>query len=871
MKKMKRILNTLICMAMALLSFSCQEELDIEGPVNESIILDLSSGGLTKATVEDTDRESFINHIDVLIFETGNDNKPAGCFHHEKITVNDPARVVLAVKRTEFESGKKYFVYIVANSSLDLSEITDFSGLHAQKQEDVLLHLTGLHLGTGVNNPQYFLMDAVATDANGDSPVVLNDGNPANDTVLNAVLKRAAAKVVINITAGDKVAFKNYTVAEGSEGGLYYVRNLPYDTYLLAETKNAGDIDNAKLRTTAKADSEYFTWHPETDPKNVSVITYVYPHQWRTGSLLEKETCVVMNLPMELTDANGDKTAYHNSWYKIPMTNTKKFERNQCYIINIQLNRAGATSESEPIEIENLHYSVQDWTPVSVNVGGSNGPDYLQLNTNHVDMYNVNTDSESLTFASSSEIYQIELLEAYYYNYLDEKIDLSIDNNDKYDVYENITAVAESGVITGGITINSPFVAKSDLEIEKEIIALGPKPSVPASPGSAPVDPRIEEVSWPDPNDYLKENTGNTQYRYEGGVFQIRTKSRGQWGNWRADTETQAKYDADLAEYNRWVEWNTKSEAEKQAAISAYESDLAAYNAAVQAYNAAIAELDNYEQKVQKIRGQSGNSHGNAIREMRFKVTNKTGQTAEFTVSQYPTIYITNKRGSYSYRSDFGGTNYKDGVGNENRSGVNWYDGSWSYSWEASNNYFFGSKVALTSGSSYTINYAYYDERNNDRRATSSITGLNNPRMYHVHVTATSSMYTVAIPRLDGDGYTESSADNTNLVSPSFMIASQLGATQTPSGDISQAKSHCEQYIEVGADGTIYDDWRLPTAAEIDIIIQHQDISDAMAVVLTGTAYYCAYNTDSNGNVIFTKATGKSGGQNAVRCIRDAY
>ena len=143
--------------------------------------------------------------------------------------------------------------------------------------------------------------------------------------------------------------------------------------------------------------------------------------------------------------------------------------------------------------------------------------------------------------------------------------------------------------------------------------------------------------------------------------------------------------------------------------------------------------------------------------------------------------------------------------------------------------------------------------------------------MYHVHVTATSSMYTVAIPILDVHGYTESSADNTKLVSPSFMIASQLGATQTPSGGIDQARSHCEQYVEVGVDGTVYDDWRLPTAAEIDIIIQHQDISDAMAPVLTGMAYYCAYNTDGNGNVIYTKATGKSGGQNAVRCIRDAY
>jgi hypothetical protein len=143
--------------------------------------------------------------------------------------------------------------------------------------------------------------------------------------------------------------------------------------------------------------------------------------------------------------------------------------------------------------------------------------------------------------------------------------------------------------------------------------------------------------------------------------------------------------------------------------------------------------------------------------------------------------------------------------------------------------------------------------------------------MYHVHVTATSFKYTVAIPRLDAQGYTESSAENTLLVSPSFMIASQLGATQSPDGGVAQAKSHCEQYIEVTADGNVYDDWRLPTAAEIDIIIKHQDVSDAMAVVLSGPEYYCAYNTDANGNVIYTKKTGKSGNQKAVRCIRDAY
>ena len=154
--------------------------------------------------------------------------------------------------------------------------------------------------------------------------------------------------------------------------------------------------------------------------------------------------------------------------------------------------------------------------------------------------------------------------------------------------------------------------------------------------------------------------------------------------------------------------------------------------------------------------------------------------------------------------------------------------------------------------------------------------------MYHVHVTATSSDYVVAIPRLDTDGYTESSADNSRLVSPSFMIASQLGgvnnnnsmwggASDLPGG-IEQAKKHCEQYVEVSTEGKVYDDWRLPTAAEIAIIISHQDDSNAMDVVLSGTRYYCAYNTDGNGNVIYTKETGKPARRSShVRCVRDAY
>lgn len=718
---MRRIINTLIITAVSVLAFSCQERPGLELAMNESIVLDLSSG-VTKAA--DTDVESFVNHIDVIIFDEAG-TEPGNKVYSGRYTVNNASSLTLSAKRSSFVSGQKYYVYLIANSTLPVSDyeaVATYNDLVDKKQEDYNLHLTALE---AADAPKYFLMDAVAKDASDSSPVVLNNGVYTDNTVLEAVLTRAAAKVVVNITASENVEFKQFSVAEGSEGGLYYVRNMPYDTYILAEARPAEQIRTAKVRTTTKTNNAYFTWNPSVDAKHVSLVTYVYPNNWADNSILEREACVVMNLPMVYTSGESSVNHY-NSWYKIPMTDEKMFKRNNYYEVNITLNRPGATEESTPIELNDIYYAVEEWVEQDIYVGGDDKPRYLQLNVPHVDMYNINTDATTLEFASSSPISSIVLNEAYYINYLGNKVNVSSKNQA---VYNAIKATAEDGVVSGNITIFSPFV-----------------------------------------------------------------------------------------------------------------------------------EGDGFEE-----------SHGNAIRYMTFTVTNQDGKTQTFTVNQYPTLYITHEMGYYSYRSDFGGTNYVDGPGNPNRSGASWSGGGWTYSSTASHSVFFGSKVALGREGNYTINYAYFRNNTTSTPSTSQFGGLNNPRMYHIHVTATSSEYIVARPRLDDDGYTESSADNTKLVSPSFMTASQLGATQQLSGGVNQAKAHCNQYIEVTTDGTVYDDWRLPTAAEIDIIIQHQEVSDAMATILTEGAYYCAYNTDRNGNVIYTKETGKNTNTTPVRCVRDAY
>lgn len=723
---MKRIINTLIITSALALAFSCQEKEGLEVYGNESIVLDISSAR-TRALGATT--EDFVKHLDIFIFtKDGSQTK-----HYSRYNVNNTSRITINQARSSFDTNVEYKVYIIANSTYSqdtFAQIKNYNSLVLLKQEDMNLHLSGI---AADNVPGYFLMDAVAKDAEGKSEIVINNGNPSDNTVLSAALKRAAAKVVINIEAGDKVEFRSFPDVKTSEGGVYYVRNLPFEAYLLAEAKETSSI-YAKVRNTTKSNSEYLVWDPSKDNKNVSLVTYVYPNHWEDDSILEQETCVVLNLPLTFTPKENESIDYHNSWYKIPMTDDQSFERNNYYEINISLNRPGAIEESTPEEINDITYSVEEWVEVTVNVDGENRPDYLQLNTSHVDIYNLNSDSSTLKFASSSPIPAngIALLEAYYYNYLDQKVDLS--KNDEYNVYKSINAVAEQNVLNGGITINSPFVTDREL-------------------------------------------------------------------------------------------------------------------------------------------------HGNATRYLRFRVVNTSGQQAEFTVAQYPTLYITNELGYYSYRDDFGGTNYLK-KGNPNYSGVDWDNGKWKYNSQSSGSVFFGSKVRVggaKNDGTYRIDYTYW---NGSSLASSSAGTFTNPRMYHVHVTATSSEYVVAIPRLDADGYTESSADNAKLVSPSFMIASQLGGVNNNSswggsselpGGIEQAKKHCEQYVEA-TETAVYDDWRLPTAAEIDIIIAHQDISNAMDVVLSGTRYYCAYNTDGSGKVIYTKETGKPASRSShVRCVRDAY
>ena len=147
---------------------------------------------------------------------------------------------------------------------------------------------------------------------------------------------------------------------------------------------------------------------------------------------------------------------------------------------------------------------------------------------------------------------------------------------------------------------------------------------------------------------------------------------------------------------------------------------------------------------------------------------------------------------------------------------------------------------------------------------------LTNNRMYIIQVSSTKdSKYNIAHPNIDKTtGYT-----NDEVVSPAFLIASQLGAVQSGTFNQTTAKTHCETYREVKKENgkqVKYDGWRLPTKTEIQFIVNFQKESfkrndnteiKPIKPVLEGAKYYTLNNKSVE--------TGYSGSGTYVRCVRD--
>lgn len=118
-------------MLMPLLLVSCTTSSNdyIEVEDSEYITLNFRTPGVsTRGEVADNECESFMSHIDVVIYEyNGGSYTP---FHYERIYVsNTPnGKATIAKTKRDFREMGEYRFYIIANSTLDSSVYYDNGG-----------------------------------------------------------------------------------------------------------------------------------------------------------------------------------------------------------------------------------------------------------------------------------------------------------------------------------------------------------------------------------------------------------------------------------------------------------------------------------------------------------------------------------------------------------------------------------------------------------------------------------------------------------------------------------------------------------------------------------------------------------------------
>ena len=761
-------------------------------PNDDYIKIHFAPYGITRGTIEDNERESFMSHLDIVIYKVTNQGATYEGVYHERVNVSATPDGVASIKRTkdDFEVGATYKIYVIANS--DVAESVYYNGagkiIDHQKflkldQTNRNIHLSGINFGNqDFEYPYMFVMDGVAYIGDNEpatgGAIVVNDGT-ADDVILGVTLRRAAAKIIVTIKPGNKVTFTPELMKQ-SQG--YLLRNMPIRTTLVAEggyplTAQAG---NYWISPTI-SQSPYFQLVDDGNGGyNMQITAYCYSHTWESAEVFERGTSLVVMLPMIYQEEEGSKPIeYINNYYQISIskpvngTSTHLIKRNTLYDLRVNLNAPGADDYTAPEEIKDLQYFTTPWQVMTFPVSGENTVKYLKVNKNKLIMYNTDEVLDELYFSSSSPV-TVKYVSGsghYFDKYSTEK---SLSNAD----ISSIKGIVDPAITSGNIGVHS---------------------DVPTN---------------------------------------------------------------------------------------------------------------------------------NTIRYFQIQVTNEEGLSEIINVEQYPLIYITNGLPWYSYRDDYyyrtsGGHTFRDNVKNDisdNNPTTYLYDGdrvvsiyqigkvdtekktvqnTYSSAAPSSNHGWTCSKVRgskVQNSNKYVINYYYFTKPRygSTIKKQTSECEKHNVRNYHVRMMATSGDYILARPNLDEHGFTAGDDNNAKLVSPSFVIASRLGAVLSTysglSGMSAQDKlvvfaDHCKNYVEVDdvnddgkTKGKVYDNWRLPTEAELNIIIELQGgdgvEAEAIDFLLNGGYYMSAsgpvFNPKNTSGV--KKAADKwSVSDVAIRCVRDAY
>ena len=872
--KKRNIIYSIVCTLFCFICLSCSDEKGnpLASSTETGLTLQINAGqntftradGTTPTSSAESALDNVIHYLDVFIFDSETGQLVPNCYFHfgDGSNIVNPVCLISGNWKNRFQDHETCDVYVIANlhihssgnntaSETDLEQIQTLSDLQQLVDE-----YKNIYQSVSQDSKMPFTMSGYS---------MLKPAESSNVYTISVELTRLAAKIEISLDL-------KFTTDQTTINGTTYqyptnddIGQLQYSVHNYATNARVLPGNDDTFGYTIASAAETSLKFMDTDNSDNSVpkiIAYTYPTEWSNDIL--KETYVILNAQLKRTTDQGEDPQYMNNYYKIPLRlstdDNKKLERNHWYKVKATITAKGNATPDKPVEVTNVQYEVAPWYDTNIDINGDT-PLYLELSEYDVVMRNV--DTYDLTFASSSQIVkdptdvtsqkaEIEIKEIYYKNKYGKKIDLTND--------ENIIDLSVKGGLNGHLVIHSPI----------------------------PVNKTIRYITLTVKNAQYDESDQGThsciktvtikQYPLEyitgiSGLYSYLDENTGAWPN-----------DLYQLNYNSWVvDKNTEPQ---QYTINKSLKD----SAIVKGLNGHIG--DNKEMK-SKFYVENNNGEGRIFRiDLSYlkdyeKVPAGTGkynnvytyegkEKGNYTITATESAwgdYIRDDKGNYIEKNVDGKGGYTLEIKNAGKN-----KGYYSHSYISQQ----GGNYIRTKDTDFIPNLVYYLEDNG--------TAPNN-QMYHVVITSTSGDYQLGRPIMSKDTDKKDivdpkNPDNDKLVSPSFMLASQLGNSSTISWE--DAKNQCKNYVEVGINGEVYDDWRLPTAAEINIIIKYQtddkvNTKDNRAVM----DYVLNYEGQSNPDYWVSRsnyfmhipASGagtlekeeSSEAEHRVRCVRDFH
>lgn len=871
--KKRNIIYSIVCTLFCFICLSCSDEKGnpLASSTETGLTLQINAGQNTFTRADGTTSsaesawDNVIHYLDVFIFDSKTGDLVPDCYFHfgDGSNIVDPVCLISGNWKNRFQGHETCDVYVIANlhihssgnntaSETDLEQIQTLSDLQQLVDE-----YKNIYQSVSQDSKMPFTMSG---------RMGWEPAKSSNVYTIPVELTRLAAKIEISLDL-------KFTTDQTTINGTTYqyptnddIAQLHYSVHNYATNARVlpGNDDTFEYTIASAAETSLKFMDKNDSGKSVpKIIAYTYPTEWSNDIL--KETYVILNAQLKSTTDQGGDPQYLNNYYKIPLRlstdDNKKLKRNHWYKVKAKITAKGNATPDKPIEVKNVQYEVAPWYDTNIDINGDT-PLYLELSEYDVVMRNV--DTYDLTFASSSQIVkdltsqkaEIEITEIYYKNKYGKKIDLTNDQ----DIMNN-TYLSVEGGLNGHLVIHSPIPVNKTIRY----ITLTVKNAQynESDQGTHSCIKTVTIKQYPleyitgiaGLYSYLDENTG----AWPTGLYQLNYDSRA------VDKNTEPQYTINQSLENSAIVKGLNGHIgdNKEMKSKFYVENN---NSEGRIFRIDLSYLKDYE-KVPAGTGKYNNVYT-------YEGKEKGNYTITATESAWGD-YIRDDKGNYIEKNVDGKGGYTLEIKNAGKN-----KGYYSHSYISQP----GGNYINTKDTDFTPNLVYYLEDNG--------TASNN-QMYHVVITSTSGDYQLGRPIMSKDTDNEdnedivdpNNPDNDKLVSPSFMLASQLGNSSTISWE--DAKNQCKNYVEVGINGEVYDDWRLPTAAEINIIIKYQtddkvNTKDDRAVMDYVLNYEGQSNPDywvSRSNYFMhippsgegTLQGGSSDAEHRVRCVRDFH